>query len=96
MQGAFDMKKLVLFTLSIATLACAAGPALADAADNVIKARRSYMQVVLFNARPLFGMIQVKVKYDAKKAQIAADNLKALAAMNNGAMWPKGSDNTAK
>lgn len=54
------------------------------------------MQVVLFNARPLFGMIQGKVKYDAKKAQSAANNLKALAAMNNAAMWPKGSNNTAK
>ena len=84
---------IALFALACTTFTTMA---FADPADDAIKARRAYYQVVLFNAKPLFGMGRGKVEYDAKKAQTHADNLKALAAMTNSAMWPKGSDNVAK
>jgi cytochrome c556 len=90
------MKNRMLLAFTLATIACYATPTLADASDNAIKARQSYMQVVVFNARPLFGMIRGKVKYNAEVAQKSADNLKALASMSTGSMWPKGSDNAAK
>jgi len=89
------MKKALIVLLALASTTFTSA-VYADPADDAIKARRAYYQVVLFNARPLFGMAKGKVAYDAKKAQTHADNLKALASMTNGAMWPKGTDNGAK
>ena len=91
------MNKTILLSAMLAATAIATtAPVIADPLDDAIKARRSYYQVVKFNAGPLFGMAKGKVAYDAKKAQTFADNLKALTSMTNGAMWPKGSDNVAK
>lgn len=68
----------------------------ADAADDAIDARRGYYQVVKHNAGMLFGMAKGNIAYDAAQAQTFADNLKALADMNTGSMWPQGSDNASK
>jgi cytochrome c556 len=87
-------KAFVLSVLLGATFAATVQPALADA-EGAITARRSYYQVVKFNAGPLFGMAKGNVAYDAEKAQMFANNLKALASMKNGAMWAKGTDNVA-
>ncbi|MGI9407161.1 MAG: c-type cytochrome [Hyphomicrobiaceae bacterium] len=67
----------------------------ADPLEDAIKARRSFYQVVSFNAGGLFGMAKGDIAYDAKQAQAYADNLKALSQLQNGPMWPKGSDNVA-
>ncbi len=90
-----------LFTKAIAGMALAAtvGIPVAIAADSpeekAVKARRGYYQLVLHNAGPLFGMAKGDVSYNAEMATTAANNLKALAGMNVGSMWPAGSDNEA-
>jgi len=70
--------------------------AVADAADDAIKARQGYWQVVSHNAGMLFGMAKGEIAYDAATAKAHADNLSALAAMDTGSMWPAGSDNVAR
>lgn len=87
------MKKWMIAGLAAGALACVATPTLADPLEGATTARRAYYQVVLSNAGPLFGMLRGKVDYDAKTAQKHADNLKVLTTLNNGHMWPKGSDN---
>jgi cytochrome c556 len=90
------MKKVVLLPILLGAMTSFGQTVLADPLDDAIKARRSFYQVVLFNAAPLFGMAKGKIPYDAKSAQTYADNLKDLSELDNSAMWPKGSDNTAK
>ncbi len=88
------MRKAVLLSVLLGAAAAYVQPALADP-EAAIKARRSYFQLVKFNAGPLFGMAKGKVAYDATAAATFANNLKALASMKNAAMWTKGSDNQA-
>lgn len=90
------MKTIALVSMALGMIIGFAEPTRADPLDDAIKARQSLMQVISFNAGPLFNMAGGKAKYDATKAQTSANNLKALASMNNGAMWPAGSDNVAK
>ena len=71
------------------------GFAAKDTNEKAIKARQGEMQLRSFNAGPLFGMAKGKVAYDAKAAQLHANNLKALAAIDNAGLWPKGTDNAA-
>lgn len=88
------MKKAVLIAIALGATAAYVQPALANP-EKAIKARRGVMQAISFNAGPLFGMAKGKVAYDAKMAQTLANNLAALASMNNSAMWVKGTDNAA-
>jgi cytochrome c556 len=90
------MRTIALLSMTLGIVIGYVGLALADPLDDAIKARQSFMQIVAFNAGPLFDMAGGKASYDATKAQISANNLKALASMHNDAMWPKGSDNIAK
>lgn len=64
-----------------------------DPIFDAIKARKSYMQVVKWNAGPLFGMAKGEIDYDAELAATLANNLLALSQLNNSTMWPDGSDN---
>lgn len=70
--------------------------ALADAADDAIKARQGYYRVVSHNAGMLFGMAKGEIAYDAATAAAHAENLRAMASMNTASMWPAGSDNVAR
>lgn len=90
------MKSIALVSIALGMIIGYAEPTRADPSDDAIKARQSLMQVIAFNAGPLFNMAGGKAKYDAMKARTSAMNLKALASMNNDAMWPTGSDNVAK
>lgn len=65
-----------------------------DPIEDAIKARQGFMKMVSFNAGPLFGMAKGEVECDAELATKLAKNLHALTQMDNGAMWPEGSDNT--
>ncbi len=65
-----------------------------DPVEKTIKARQGYYKMVSFNAGPLFQMAKGKIDYDAELAATHASNLALLGNMNNGAMWPAGSDNT--
>jgi len=89
------MKKLIMIGLAAALLSSAATVTFAaDPSEKAVSARRGFMQVQSFNAGPLFGMLKGKVPYDAKRAQMLANNLKLISQMSNGAaMWPKNSDN---
>ncbi len=57
-----------------------------------ITARKSVMQVAKFNIGILGAMAKGKRDYDAQLAANSAYNLHLAALMQNGAMWPKGSD----
>lgn len=86
-------------TMTLAVMAMAVAipaVAIADAADDAIKARQGYYQVVKHNAGMLFGMAKGNVEYNAEAATTHAQNLKALADMNGGSMWPAGSDKASK
>jgi cytochrome c556 len=85
-----------LIKSTVVSLVCASVlslPALAaDPNEVAIGARQGYMKMVVFNAKPLFGMAKGKVDYDADLASALADNLLQLSQMNTARMWPKGSD----
>ncbi len=88
------MKKLTLLVLAAGMLSSTVTQSFAaEATDKTVKQRRAYYQVVLSSSGPLFGMMKGKVAYDAAKAQMFANNLKLISQINNGHLWPKGSDN---
>lgn len=89
--------KHFLATVLAATFVTAPIAAMAADDDNekAIKARRGAMQMRSFNAGPLFAMAKDKMAYDAELAKTLANNLSLETQMNNGRMWPKGSDNVA-
>lgn len=62
---------------------------------DAIKARKAYMQVVKWYAAPLFSMAKGDIDYDAEQATALATNLQLLSQLNNGNMWPDGSDNVS-
>ena len=87
------MYRLLLAVVCCVTTVIGSTAALAnDPNEKAIKARRGEMQMRSFYAGPLFGMAKGKVEYNAETAQTMADNLAGLAKLNNGAMWPQGSD----
>lgn len=85
------MKRLLAITAAAMTLTGAA--AFADGhVEHAIKARQSHMQLYAFNLGTLGAMAKGEVEYNAEAAQAAADNLAALASLNQSAYWPQGSD----
>lgn len=60
--------------------------------ESQIEARQSWMQVVGYNVGILGAMTRGKMDYDADLASAAANNIALAAKMNNGTMWPQGSD----
>ncbi|MDH3660662.1 MAG: cytochrome c [Alphaproteobacteria bacterium] len=88
------MKPVLLATLGIVAAGAVATSAFADGhIEKAVKARQGFMQVVSFNLGPLGAMAKGEMDYDAELAANNAKNLHALSTMNNGAMWPQGSDN---
>jgi len=57
-----------------------------------IEARQAYMTILSYNMGTLGAMAGNKMPYDAELASTAAQNLALAAGMNNGTMWPQGSD----
>jgi cytochrome c556 len=76
--------------LAFGTMAFADGHADVNPA---VKARQSHMQLYAHNIAILGSMAQESVEYDAALAQIAADNLVALASINETTYWPEGTGN---
>ncbi|MET1414132.1 cytochrome c [Roseibium sp. HPY-6] len=66
-----------------------------DTFDNAIKARKSVMALYAWNLGQLGAMAKGEADYNAEAATTAAENIRILATMNNGAAWPQGSDSTA-
>ena len=82
---------LLLIGLSVS----APGLAADDPKKDAIKARQGEMQMRKFNAGPLFAMAKGKMRYDAAQAQMLADNLVKLSAIDIGGAWIPGTDNKA-
>lgn len=63
--------------------------------DNAIKARKALMSLYAWNLGQLGAMAKGDVDYNPEAAVTAAENIRIIATMNNGAAWPQGSDSTA-
>lgn len=63
-----------------------------DSMEDIIDARQGYFSFIGHNAGALFAMAKGEKDYDADQAATFAANLKALAAMDTGSLWPEGSD----
>ena len=60
--------------------------------DPAVKARQSHMTLNSFNLGLLGNMARGNIDYDAEAAQAAADNLVALASLDQTRYWPEGTD----
>lgn len=89
-------RKVVCAAVVAITCTISAGPTFAyDTIEQAIKARKSLMTLYSINLGQLAAMARGQQDYDAAKAKTAAENIKTLASMNNGVVWPQGSDSTA-
>ena len=86
------MKTIITATAFVVALSGFTSIGSAGEFDKHIKARKGVMQVYAFNLGQLVAMAKGETAYDAKAASAAAGNLLAAVNMQNGAMWPKGSD----
>ncbi|MGI9464085.1 MAG: cytochrome c, partial [Aestuariivirgaceae bacterium] len=92
------MKHIYKTGFALLGLAALSTAALSDAHSKLekpIKARQAVMQIYSFNLGGIAAMVKGEAEYDAKAAQDFANNLVAAAKMQNGAMWPQGSDSEA-
>ncbi|MGY6412158.1 MAG: c-type cytochrome [Alkalilacustris sp.] len=72
-------------------LALAASAALADVRPAV-EARQGQFKLYSFNLGPMAQMAQGVIDHDADLAAISAANLAALVSVDQGRLWPEGSD----
>lgn len=87
----------MLFGLTI--LLAGSGFAAGHISDDVAKAmdaRQSHMTLYSFNLGTLGGMAQDKIPYDAAAATAAANNLAAMANMDQTGYWIEGSDSSVE
>lgn len=88
------MKDVLKAVVCSTVLATVAAPAMAETPfETEIEARQAHFQVVKFNMGILGAMAKGKREYNAELAEASAKNILKAATMDNGAMWPKGSDN---
>lgn len=84
------MKKSTILALSVAlatgTIALADG----HAGNPAVKARNAHMSLYSFNIGILGDMAKGTTEYNAETASAAANNLAALAALNQSSYWPQG------
>jgi cytochrome c556 len=67
-------------------------PALADE-NPAVGARQGQFKLFALHFGVLGGMAQGRMDYDAEMAQTAADNLFHLTRVDQGRLWPEGTDN---
>lgn len=86
----------VVKLLSAGTLAAlVAMPVVADEPfEAEVEARKAHMQLAKYNMTVLGGMAKGKRDYDADIASAVAQDMLAVATMNNMTLWPEGSDNS--
>lgn len=91
------MRKLLAACAVVAASAAAlTSTALADGhLDGAIKARKAVMTLYGANLGPLGAMAKGEMDYDAEAAQAFANNLVAVAGIDQRAMWPEGTDSVA-
>lgn len=87
-------RNLVALTAGSAiALSISAGVTLAESAyDNQLKARKGQFNLLALNVGVLGGMARGNIDYDAALAQAAAENIVAIASINQVPLWPEGSD----
>lgn len=92
------IKKLITPTLIVATLGTAvvAASHVDPAISGAMKARTAHMGLYGFNLAPLGAMAKGEIAYDAATASAAAQNLAALANMDQSAYWVAGSDTSVE
>ena len=83
------MKAILLAAAGFVAISVMPAAATADAIEDAIKARKSFMQVSAFNLSILGAMAKGERDYDAELARTLSKNLHALSLLNNGAMWPE-------
>jgi cytochrome c556 len=88
------LKKLVLGAVAAGlALGAPAGMSLAEEPfENQVEARQGQFKLLALNVGVLGGMARGNVDYDAALATLAAENIVAIAALNQAPMWPEGSD----
>ncbi|MCR9108051.1 cytochrome c [Marivita sp. XM-24bin2] len=87
------MKKHLRFAIAFAALGCGTAAYAQDDFSAQLKARQGQFRIMAINLGILGGMAQGKMDYDAEAAQAAADTLVAVSNIQQGPMWPEGSDN---
>lgn len=89
------MKHVIKIALCSAMIATVSLPAVAaEPFEDEIKARQGYFQVIKYNFGILGAMVKGKKDYDATAAKTAAQNIYNLSMLDNGLLWPPGSDNS--
>lgn len=86
------MKKTFTFALAFAALACSTAAYAQEDFSAQLKARQGQFRIMAINLGILGGMAQGKTEYNAEAAQAAADTLVAVSMIQQGPMWPDGSD----
>ncbi len=91
------MKSLkLLIGVCVLSAGMAGTSALADGhLEGVIKARKAVMQLYAHNLGILGAMAKGEADYDAARAAAAANNLKAVANLDQNSVWPEGTDNAS-
>ncbi|MBF9060498.1 cytochrome c [Rhodobacterales bacterium HKCCSP123] len=90
------MKTRTLLASIVALAAMGTGiAAVTQDLPGPVKARQGQMQLMALNLGVLGGMARGNTDYDAEAAQTAANNLVALAAIDQSFSWPEGTDNFA-
>jgi cytochrome c556 len=80
------------FPLLAATAIALILPSLA-VANEAVTARKAQFALYAYNLGILAPMAQGRVPYDAERAQTAADTLFHLTRIDQGPLWPEGTDN---
>ncbi|MEM8581888.1 MAG: cytochrome c [Pseudomonadota bacterium] len=87
------LKPLALtVTLGAALLMTSSGSFAQDSFQSQLKARKGQFSLLALNVGVLGGMARGNMDYDAGLAQEAAENIVAIAALNQTPLWPEGSD----
>ncbi|MDF1854167.1 cytochrome c [Pseudooceanicola sp.] len=93
------MKKMTYAIAALVALGVSGAAIGASHADPAIaaavKARKSVMGLYAFNLGKLGAMAKGEMAYDSAAAKGYAENLNALATLDQSSMWPAGSDNVS-
>ena len=87
--------KHVKIALALAAMGCGTAAYAQDDFSAQLKARQGQFRIMAINLGILGDMAQGKTEYNAEAAQAAADTLGAVSQIQQGPMWPAGSDNMA-
>ncbi|MCK0148619.1 cytochrome c [Marivita sp. S6314] len=86
------MKRHLTFALAFAALGCGTAVYAQEDFSAQLKARQGQFRIMAINLGILGGMAKGEIEYNAEAAQAAADTLVAVSMIQQGPMWPEGSD----